>query len=71
MKLHTLRRNTGIVTAVLALSLGLAACGDDDSGSDANGDTSSSAPADNSGAEGADPGRADLRRRLLADPDLR
>ena len=55
MKLHTLRRNTGIVTAVLALSLGLAACGDDDSGSDANGDTSSSAPADNSGAEGADP----------------
>ena len=55
MKLHTLRRNTGIVTAVLALSLGLAACGDDDSSSDANGDTSSSAPADNSGAEGADP----------------
>ncbi len=56
MKLHTLRRNTGIVTAVFALSLGLAACGDDDdSGSDANHDTSSSAPADNSGAEGADP----------------
>ncbi len=55
MKLHTLRRNTGILTAVFALSLGLAACSDDDSGSDANDDTSSSAPADNSGAEGADP----------------
>jgi uncharacterized surface protein with fasciclin (FAS1) repeats len=55
MKLHTLRRNTGIVTAVLALSLGLAACGDDDSGSDATDDTSSSAPADDTGDDGADP----------------
>jgi uncharacterized surface protein with fasciclin (FAS1) repeats len=54
MKLQTLRRNTGIVAAVFALSLGLAACGDDDdSGSDANDDTSSSTPADN--GDDADP----------------
>ena len=55
MKLRTLRRNTGIVTAVFALSLGLAACSDDDGGSDASDDTSSSAPADDTGDEGADP----------------
>ena len=56
MKLHTLRRNTGILTAVFALSLGLAACGDDDdSGSDAKDDTNSSAPADDMGDDGADP----------------
>ncbi len=60
MKLQTLRRNTGIVAAVFALSLGLAACGDDDdSSSDANDDTPSSAPADDSGDDmgddGADP----------------
>ncbi len=54
MKLHNLRRTTGIVTAVFALSLGLAACGDDDdTGSDASGDTSSSTPTDNGDA--ADP----------------
>jgi uncharacterized surface protein with fasciclin (FAS1) repeats len=55
MKLQTLRRTGGIAVAVLTLSLGLAACGDDDNGgSDASEDTSSSAPADDMGAE-ADP----------------
>jgi uncharacterized surface protein with fasciclin (FAS1) repeats len=55
MKLQTLRRNGGIAVAVLTLSLGLAACSDDDNGgSDASDDTSSSAPADDMGDE-ADP----------------
>jgi uncharacterized surface protein with fasciclin (FAS1) repeats len=55
MKLQTLRRNGGIAVAVLTLSLGLAACSDDDNGgSDASNDTSSSAPADDMGDE-ADP----------------
>ena len=54
MKLQTLRRNGGIAATVLALSLGLAACSDDDSGSDASDDTSSSAPADDMG-DGSDP----------------
>lgn len=52
MKLQTLRRNGGIAVAVLTLSLGLAACGDDDNGgSDASDDTSSSAPADDAPAD--------------------
>ncbi len=54
MKLQTLRRNGGIAATVLALSLGLAACSDDDGGSDASDDTSSSAPADDMG-DGSDP----------------
>ena len=54
MKLQTLRRNGGIAATVLAISLGLAACSDDDSGSDASDDTSSSAPADDMG-DGSDP----------------
>jgi uncharacterized surface protein with fasciclin (FAS1) repeats len=54
MKLHTLRRNTGIVAAVFALSIGLAACGDDDKSNDTKDDTSSSAPSDN-GDDAADP----------------
>ncbi len=42
MKLHTLRRTSGIAATVLALSLGLAACGDDgDDGDAAAADTSS------------------------------
>jgi uncharacterized surface protein with fasciclin (FAS1) repeats len=51
MKLQTLRRNGGIAAAVLALSLGLAACGDDSEGNDASDDTSSSAPADDAPAD--------------------
>lgn len=46
MNRSTLRRTGAAGAAVLALSLGLAACGDDaDSGSDAGSDTTSSAPA--------------------------
>jgi uncharacterized surface protein with fasciclin (FAS1) repeats len=55
MKLQTLRRTSGIAATVLALSMGLAACGgDDEGGNDASDDTSSSAPASPAGDE-ADP----------------
>jgi len=54
MKLQHLRRTSGIAATVLALSLGLAACGGDDEGSDASGDTPSSTPTEDSGTE-ADP----------------
>jgi len=47
MKLRTLRRTGALATAALTLSVGLAACSDEDSGSSATDDTpSSSAPAD-------------------------
>jgi uncharacterized surface protein with fasciclin (FAS1) repeats len=56
MKLQTLRRTSGITATVLALSFGLAACGedDDDGGNDAADDTTSeSDPADDTGADPA------------------
>lgn len=48
MKLQNLRRTSGIAATVLALSFGLAACGEDEDagGSDAADPTSDSAPAD-------------------------
>jgi uncharacterized surface protein with fasciclin (FAS1) repeats len=53
MKRSSLRRTTGAAAAVLALSLSLAACGDDaDEPSSGSDDTSSEAPADDE-AEGA------------------
>lgn len=42
MKLQNLRRNAGIATCVLALSAGLAACGDDDTKASGSDDKSSS-----------------------------
>jgi uncharacterized surface protein with fasciclin (FAS1) repeats len=57
MKLHTLRRTSGIAATVLALSLGLAACGGDDDSSD-TGASDSSSDTSNGGDtsdEGADP----------------
>ena len=55
MKRTTLRRTTGAAAAVLALSMSLAACGDDaESDTDSGSDTSSSAPADDSGDEAAE-----------------
>jgi uncharacterized surface protein with fasciclin (FAS1) repeats len=55
MKLQTLRRNTGIVAAVFALSLGLAACGDDDDNGGSNASDDTSEPADDMSGDGADP----------------
>ncbi|KRA39242.1 MULTISPECIES: fasciclin domain-containing protein [unclassified Nocardioides] len=54
MKLQNLRRNAGIATAVLAMSITLAACGEDEpkaSGSDNSGVPSSDAMADGAGAQ--------------------
>ena len=59
MKLHTLRRNAGIATAALALSVTLVACGEDSDGtkdSAGSADTSSAAMADDAGAETFGPG---------------
>ena len=57
MKLQTLRRTSGPAAAVLALSLGLAACGGDDAASDTGGSTTASIPAEE-GDMGADPAAA-------------
>ncbi len=55
MKLHNLRRNAGIATCVLALSAGLAACGEDDTtaSSDDNSSSSDSMSDSSSEAQGA------------------
>lgn len=54
MNRSTLRRTGAAGAAILALSLGLAACGDDaDSGGDAATDTTSSAPAETETSEAA------------------
>ena len=56
MKLHTLRRTTGVAATVLALSLGLAACGSEDdeptSGSDDTSSETSDSADEMSGEDG-------------------
>jgi uncharacterized surface protein with fasciclin (FAS1) repeats len=58
MKLHTLRRNAGIATAALALSVSLAACSEDENegGSNASDDTASETTAAGAGADTFGPG---------------
>ena len=56
MKLSSIRRQAGIATAVLALSVTLAACGEDEpdsSGSDSNTSSSSDGMGDTAAADGA------------------
>lgn len=56
MKLNTLRRSSGIAATVLALSVSLAACGEDDSDTNnASDDTSSETDTGDTGDTGADP----------------
>jgi len=55
MKLHTLRRSSGIAATVLALSLGLAACGGDDDSTDSGTSDTSSETSDGTEDEAADP----------------
>lgn len=71
MKLRTLRRTGALATAALTLSVGLAACSDEDSGSTASDDTpSSSAPADDmteSEDSGMDSGMTDASTEPYGD----
>ena len=55
MKLHTLRRSSGIAATVLALSLGLAACGGDDDSTDSGTSDTSSETSDGTEDQAADP----------------
>jgi uncharacterized surface protein with fasciclin (FAS1) repeats len=57
MRLQTLRRTSGIAAAVLALSMGLAACGDDgdDDKSGASDKSSETTPSEDTGGDEADP----------------
>lgn len=68
MKLQTLRRGAA-ASAVLALSLTLAACGEeDDNGNDASGDTSSETSSSDDGAsEGTDDGATDASAGTFGD----
>ncbi|HTW16016.1 MAG TPA: fasciclin domain-containing protein [Nocardioides sp.] len=69
MKLRTLRRTGALATAALTLSVGLAACSDEDSGSSATDDTpSSSAPADDmTESEGMDSGMTEASTKPYGD----
>lgn len=71
MKLNTLRRTGALAAAALTLSVGLAACSDEDSGSTASDDTpSSSAPADDmteSEDSGMDTGMTDASTEPYGD----
>ncbi|MBM9459839.1 fasciclin domain-containing protein [Nocardioides sp. zg-536] len=70
MKLHTLRRNAGIATAVLALSLSFAACGSEDDGNDSASSSKSSesseSPSDDMSSESSDMG-ADPAAQVFGD----
>lgn len=54
MRLQTLRRTSGIAATVLALSMGLAACSDDDDSKDDNASDTSSQTTDDGGDTGGD-----------------
>lgn len=55
MKLHTLRRNAGIATAAIALSVSLAACSSDEEPT-TSGDTTSEAPSEEAPSENTEAG---------------
>ncbi len=67
MKLSTLHRNGGLAALALTLSLGLAACGEDEEPT-AGSDTSETPAGEESPMEEASPEAPDLRRGVRRGP---